>query len=183
MQINMQCQNPGEATEDADDADNAARLILRTVILGAPSRLLVSVLAEEMTDAQLEELNNKRRGRTQRGDGELQRRLKLGNVWVFVQLIRRPRGPDNQLYETQTLPNLRLLTTSGELRLDLSLKSNSVLICTISSTVETSCPEAGETPIRDVKTEVCRYVRSAKIKLSFFGFWQHPTSVVNMRRK
>lgn len=81
----MQCQNPGEATEDADDADNAARLILRTVILGAPSRLLVSVLAEEMTDAQLEELNNKRRGRTQR--------------------------------------------------------------------VETSWPEAGETPIRDVKTE------------------------------
>ena len=35
--------------------------------------------------------------------------LKLGNVRVFVQPIFGPRWPVNQLYKTQTLPNLRLL--------------------------------------------------------------------------
>ena len=34
--------------------------------------------------------------------------LKLGNVRVFVQPIFGPRWPVNQLYKTQTLPNLRL---------------------------------------------------------------------------
>ena len=58
----MQSQNPSEAD---DENDNAARHILRNVILGAPSNLLVSVLSEELTDAQLEELN---RLRTQRGE-------------------------------------------------------------------------------------------------------------------
>ena len=56
----MQSQNPSDAA--AEDVDNdAARRILRNVVLGAPSKLLVSVLAEELTDAQLEELIGKRR--------------------------------------------------------------------------------------------------------------------------
>ena len=37
---------------------------------------------------------------------------KLGNVWVFVQLILRPRRTKNQLYKTLTLPNLRLPISS-----------------------------------------------------------------------
>ena len=40
--------------------------------------------------------------------------LKLGNVWVFVQLIVGPRWPKNQLEKTQTFHNLRLLISSGD---------------------------------------------------------------------
>ena len=36
------------------------------------------------------------------------KRNKLGNVWVFVQLIYGPGWSTNQLTETQTLPNLVL---------------------------------------------------------------------------
>ena len=43
-------------------SDNeAGRHILRTVILGAPSKLLLSVLAEELTGAQVEELREKKK--------------------------------------------------------------------------------------------------------------------------
>ena len=44
---------------------------------------------------------------------EVVRSLKLGNVWVFVQLICRQARTENHLKKTQTLLNLRLLTTSG----------------------------------------------------------------------
>ena len=45
---------------------------------------------------------------------EVVRSLKSGNVWVFVQLICRERKTKNQLFKTQTLPNLRLFTTSAK---------------------------------------------------------------------
>ena len=35
--------------------------------------------------------------------------LKLVNVWIFVQLIPRPKGTKNQLYKDQTLPDSILL--------------------------------------------------------------------------
>ena len=38
--------------------------------------------------------------------------LKLGNVWVFVQLIHRPTRTKNQLYKN---PNIALLETSHQL--------------------------------------------------------------------
>ena len=44
---------------------------------------------------------------------EVVRLLKLGNVCVFVQLIFGSPWCMNQLYKTQTLPNFRLPTTSG----------------------------------------------------------------------
>ena len=40
-----------------------SRSILCSVILSAPSELLISVLAEKMTDAQLEEFENATKGR------------------------------------------------------------------------------------------------------------------------
>ena len=39
--------------------------------------------------------------------------IKLGNVWVFVQLICGPPWPMNQLQKTVTLPNLRIPIRSG----------------------------------------------------------------------
>ena len=51
------------------------------------------------------------------------RSLKLGNVWVIVQLIYRPTRTNNQLYKNQTLPNLRLITTSARPRRRLGLPS------------------------------------------------------------
>ena len=45
---------------------------------------------------------------------ELMGSLKLGNVWIFDQLIHRPKI---SCTKTQTLPNLRLPISSGDLRL------------------------------------------------------------------
>ena len=52
-----------DTAEGPDDGTDAGRRILGSVILSAPSKLLVSVLAEKLTDAQLEELDNATKGR------------------------------------------------------------------------------------------------------------------------
>merc|ERR1719322_1032789 len=50
------------ATVTSSDT-GVSRSILSSVILSAPSELLIPVLAEKMTDAQLEELENATKGR------------------------------------------------------------------------------------------------------------------------
>ena len=65
--MNVHSRNPCDAgaAEDTVDGD-AAKRMLRSVVREAPSDVLVSVLAEELTDAQLEELIAKRRKGRQR---------------------------------------------------------------------------------------------------------------------
>ena len=60
--MNVHSRTPCDAgaAEDTVDGD-AAKRMLRSVVREAPSDVLVSVLAEELTDAQLEELIAKRR--------------------------------------------------------------------------------------------------------------------------
>ena len=54
-------------------------------------------------------------GNNEISSSELMGSLKLGNVWVFVQLIHRPTRTKHQLYKNPNiaLPNLRLPIVSG----------------------------------------------------------------------